>query len=147
MLDFDRHCWIAALHIRRRAQHRIDIGDVTACAFQSITAGGNADFRHHRNLVIWSFSVARLHDVGIEYRSLVHDMPRLDTARLLDKFDRAVSQRLGIRIGCIIPVSISVEAGDQFFVADRIRWCEQSGRGYNRYCSLAALRHEFSRFL
>ena len=134
ILYLDRHRRIGTLHVRGGAEHCIDIGCVAPGARQRIERGFHAHPGQHRKFVVAALGPARGHHFGIEQRRLAHHVPRLDPARLLDEFDRAGLQfehvargDLGRMIG-VEPRNVSVEAGDQFFVADRFRRGEEPGR-------------------
>ena len=133
LLDLDRHGRIGALHVRRGAQHRIDVGNIAPRLLQRLARSLHADLGHERQFLVRTLGQARLHRARIEDRFLRHHMARLDPAGLLDEFDRTRLQRSRVscrdRIGVlgIEPFDIAIEAVDEFFVGDGFRRRKQPG--------------------
>ncbi len=138
VLNLDRHRRIGALHVRRGAQHGIDVARVAPRARQRILRRRDPDFGEDRQLVVATFGDARRHVRRIENARLVDDETRSDPARLLDEFDARFSQ-----FGClarrdrrcifsIVQRNIRVKTGDKFFVGDRFGGGEKAGCGNDR---------------
>ena len=134
VLDLDRHRGIGPLHVRRGAEHGVDISGVASGARERVLRRGDTDFGEDRNLVVAARGDPRRHMVGVENARLVDNMARPDAARLLDEFDARFCQfgdiaRCDRR--CIFPIvqcNILVKTGDKFFVGDRFGGGEEAGR-------------------
>ena len=123
-LYLDRHCRIGALHVGRRAQHRVDILGIAPGSFECLLGRLDPHLGQHRKLLVGAFGPARGHDLRVEQRRLGHDIAGFDPASLLDEFDRTRLQRLHFArgnfrgIGRVEPLDIGVEAFNQFGIGD-----------------------------
>ncbi len=144
LLNLDRHRGVGALHVRRRAQHRIDVGGIAAGARQRVLCGRHADFGEDRQLVIGPLGKPRRHMLGVQNARLVDDVARPDAARLFDEFDARFSEFVCLArcdrrgIFPIVQRNIPVKTGDKFFVGDAFGGGEEAGGGNDR---LRCVRH------
>jgi hypothetical protein len=127
LLHLDGHGRVGALHVRGGADHRADLADRLAPAFDRLLGRLDGHLGQDRQLVVAALGQHRTHQVGIDDAVLVHHEARLDARGLLDEFGRGggqgdhVAGRDGLGVGGVEALDEGVEGLDQLGVRNAER--------------------------